>query len=1141
MQQKAEVIRVFVGGPNDANEDGQRVVESIRSKLQTELGSDFSIVVNNWKDEHNPIFLGIDDQQGSINERFDVRHADIVLMLFRGSLGSAKVAGSDAPSASAWELEQAAEAGRARAIGIVQLHLDDPQPQAPPSTYSANAHRAHNERYEEWAEGRRKFAELEKYITEFCDKWVGRGRNISVVPDLKSNAPQAAGDFVRRLLKPQATSVRRRNPYLDFEGAPYCGLYEFTFDHRDAYFGRAAEVSDLVEKFDGRNGVRLLLVHGASGVGKSSLIQAGLLKAFEPPDEPDFNLTFLVFEPAGHSRKPFIELAKAIKKIVKDKIKADEEELGSELRQIFVGLPRDESAIGQRIEAAARFEARISSRLSRTSRQAFIPIVINQLEKIYDVAEAERAPFFNFIACAPYFQNLRLIGSIRQDAYDRLVQEEQHVNATLGEGQRGSYTLRPPLPRQLREMILEPWRLIYGEPDAEFLDLVEEILSDALKAGEAALPLISQTLFVLHNQYREKMTRTAYEALGRLEGVISKVAEEQKADPVQLKRLFKPLSTLRGGRWTNQIARKETLVAAGVDATLIEKLAGDRVRLLHIGTDARGEAIVHLAHEILFTAWPALVEYTKEAHLLESERVAVIDDARQWHKNGQRSRDLKLRGESYHQMMARLQAMPDLFDGPDRDVTESYFAAAWKVELRERLVAAVNGGWLGALVDILREGGALELEDRGGELHQLRPQFWAAVTGNDYDAPDPRKWKTQQCPAPEVQSLFVKDRRLVLSAATRGMSVAHIAAASGQLDLLKRLVALNPEVTKSKTEGGSDLVVSAAIGGDLRTVKYLVDDLKLPFDEEDDEQGRPIIWAVQKAHKKVLAYLRERGARSEVMTQQGFNTLTEAASSGDGDEVRAALDNGFAIDGQTKDGQTALMVAARASRQDIVHFLLSKNADSALKTIGGLTALHMATYQEREEPAIIRLLITNGVDRNAKDNDGDTPLHLAAAFGRALLVRELLDCGVERDPVNNSNQTPLHVAANSGYAEVVWELLRGGGDVAKAEQNGWTALHYAAADGDQTTLRELLNHPPTGEIINRRARDGWTALMLASGQGHAAIVRSLIDQGADRQLLLRDGRDALAMAIKSLSAATVREFFAPLSKSLPQLRTSEEL
>lgn len=1130
MQDTAKVIRIFVGGPKDANEAGLATINLIRNQIQTELGDRFSIIVNNWKDDHNRFGLSVDDPQSSIDKRFDVKRADIVLMLFRKSLGEANVEDSPAPSASAWELEEAAIAGRARAIGILLLRFDNPRPLPPDDDSPAVQDRYDAERTE-W---RRKHTHLEvlrAHISAFCTRWKKQGRNIYMFDDVRTNAEGAAANFVREILnveKPVATDKSARpEPNLNFDGAPYCGLYEFTFDHRDVYFGRSAEIAELHAKCAGPDGARLLIVHGASGVGKSSLIQAGLLPTFATADPTGTAPKHLLFDPAGGSRRPFLELAGAVKAVTGSSIKANQFELSDDFQKLFSNLREGDDLISRRINAARDFERRLRERLTLPASQSVVPVLINQFENVYYAEQDEREAFFNFIACAPHFRDLRVIASMRQDAYDKMVREEPHVNAALGEGQRGSYTLRPPSLRQLGDMIFEPWRLIYGDPPTGFLDLAEEVLRDALKAGEAALPLVSQTLFVLHNDYKSDLRLENYLNIGRLMGVIKNVTEKQRIDPVYLKSLFQPLSTLRDGRWTTQTTRISALVAAGVPSTVIEQLAGDKVRLLYIGTEPDGEPNVRLAHEILFTAWPALAAYADEARLHESERVNVIVDARNWKDNGSRSRDLKLRGESYHSIVSRIKLNPELFSGKYREIVDLYIQLAHEIDLRERLINAANAGFLGEVVDLLREGARLDFQARQQNSSGLRPQFWAAITGNDYETPDARSWDRSPRLAPPEQSLFIKSPKLAHSTVARGMSVAHIAATCGHLDLLKRLMEVDPHLANLKSEHGGNLVDCAALGGDLATVKYLIEDLKLPFDEEDDEKGRPIIWAVQKNNRAVIGYLEKLGVRVGVTTQEGFNTLTEAARSGDIRGVEDALkDDRVKIDNQTTDGQTALMIAAAAGHAAVVRMLLDRGAKVALKTKYGSTALHMIALQTQQTPEIIDLLINKGADRNATDNEMDTPLHWAASSGKGLIVRTLLGHNVERDLPNSSGFTPLLAAANLGHAEVVRELLRAEVDLGKAEKLGWTALHFVADDGDQTTLHELLLFQQITTILDRRSVDGWTPLLLAARKGHVECLTRLIEAGADLRIKLPNGPDALALAIKSLSLAAVNVILA---------------
>ena len=60
--------------------------------------------------------------------------------------------------------------------------------------------------------------------------------------------------------------------------SPYPGLEWFDEDYASLYFGRDREVGDVIAKMSEPNG-RFLLISGASGSGKSSLVAAGLWQA----------------------------------------------------------------------------------------------------------------------------------------------------------------------------------------------------------------------------------------------------------------------------------------------------------------------------------------------------------------------------------------------------------------------------------------------------------------------------------------------------------------------------------------------------------------------------------------------------------------------------------------------------------------------------------------------------------------------------------------------------------------------------------------------------------------------------------------------------------------------------------------------
>ena len=65
---------------------------------------------------------------------------------------------------------------------------------------------------------------------------------------------------------------------IEIQGAPYLGLQAMTEKHTAVFFGRKAQLKQLKEKLDQQ---RFVVVVGASGAGKSSLVWAGLIPKLE--------------------------------------------------------------------------------------------------------------------------------------------------------------------------------------------------------------------------------------------------------------------------------------------------------------------------------------------------------------------------------------------------------------------------------------------------------------------------------------------------------------------------------------------------------------------------------------------------------------------------------------------------------------------------------------------------------------------------------------------------------------------------------------------------------------------------------------------------------------------------------------------
>lgn len=143
--------------------------------------------------------------------------------------------------------------------------------------------------------------------------------------------------------------------------------------------------------------------------------------------------------------------------------------------------------------------------------------------------------------------------------------------------------------------------------------------------------------------------------------------------------------------------------------------------------------------------------------------------------------------------------------------------------------------------------------------------------------------------------------------------------------------------------------------------------------------------------------------------------------------------------------------------------------------------------------SMVEFLLARGADVNARDQDGDTPLH--QSWKEPSLAELLLARGAEIDARNNHGYTPLH-NADLSTAKVL--LAHGAGVDVRAEY-GWTPLHYAAkwsaqVAGKEARMELLLG---SGAQVNAQDDDGKTALHYAATEGSRAAVEVLLATGAE--------------------------------------------
>ena len=268
----------------------------------------------------------------------------------------------------------------------------------------------------------------------------------------------------------------------------------------------------------------------------------------------------------------------------------------------------------------------------------------------------------------------------------------------------------------------------------------------------------------------------------------------------------------------------------------------------------------------------------------------------------------------------------------------------------------------------------------------------------------------------------------------------------------------------------------------------------------------------------------------------GATPLHQAAANGSAESLRLLVAAGADVDAANDFGATPLMWAI--TEPEKVRILVGAGANVNARSKMGRTPLYLAAANDGSS-ATVKLLL----DRGAKPED--QALVVAAAAGDFASIRLLVEKGLNVNAADPAGRTPLMFAAGHGNLKAVEYLLTHGADVnavsaekSETVKNGLialgnlTALMLAAPAAGPDVLKALLD---AGAKVNALDVRKMNALMLAIASDHAdpRSVRLLLDRGADPALKDRDGQSALDWARKFNAPAIVRELGIPHQKVEP--------
>ncbi|XP_071957076.1 transient receptor potential cation channel subfamily A member 1-like isoform X2 [Antedon mediterranea] len=306
---------------------------------------------------------------------------------------------------------------------------------------------------------------------------------------------------------------------------------------------------------------------------------------------------------------------------------------------------------------------------------------------------------------------------------------------------------------------------------------------------------------------------------------------------------------------------------------------------------------------------------------------------------------------------------------------------------------------------------------------------------------------------------------------------------------------------------------SAAVAGNPDIVKKLIAN-NARIDAVNKDHATALHRACQFNRSQVVEYLIQKKAKIERKDKDNFTPLLIAACYGHATTIEILLKHRAKITATDKLEKSAFYLAAEEEHFEALQALLKHpKAKNLLEESDRYDngPLHIAA--KNGYLPIVKLLIESGADIDAKNEEEQTPAHLAALNGRFRTIKELVshDPTVVDDEDEYSN-TPLHLGSQEGHFKVVQVLIGAGAEITARNQNQWTPLDCAANNGWTKTAEVLLEADCSVDPIDKAKT---TPLHLACKNGHLEMVKLLLEWKASVSCKDIENKNCLDLAIEN--------------------------
>ncbi|XP_071085033.1 serine/threonine-protein phosphatase 6 regulatory ankyrin repeat subunit A-like [Haliotis cracherodii] len=400
-----------------------------------------------------------------------------------------------------------------------------------------------------------------------------------------------------------------------------------------------------------------------------------------------------------------------------------------------------------------------------------------------------------------------------------------------------------------------------------------------------------------------------------------------------------------------------------------------------------------------------------------------------------------------------------------------------------------------------------------------------------------------------VNCILSRDLADIESRGENRLTPVMFAAVSGQRKVFDLLVRKGCDLSVTSDQG-NNILHAGSLGGNVSIVEYILScDYLLgrnmvDIDSRNETGLTPVMAAAMNGKRKVFDLLVRKHCNMSMVHDSGTNILHFACFSDNVQIVENILSHHIAdINSINEDGLTPVMIAASQGQKKVFDLLCVKGCDLKVTDHKDRTILHaaccgdnvqivehlllhkIADINSRDEngltPVIVaakvgenkvfNLLVNKQCDLSVLDNDNNNILHAASSGGSVWIVNCIISRNIaDKESRGKNRVTPIMSAAENGHKNVFDFLVNKGCSLTTVDDSGRNILHCACVGGNVQIVENIISQGSVGLTSTDKERQ--TPIMVAAKNGHKNVFDLLVNKGSSLTTVDDSGRNILHCA-----------------------------